>query len=64
MGGVEDLLKLLDDGDVAGVDAGGWIVFLAEASEESIEYGMELVLARELSGIRLTQVGDPLSHGQ
>ena len=64
MGGVEDRLELLDDGDVARVDTRGWGVLPAEATEESSEYGMELVLARELSGIRLTQVGEPLSHGQ
>ena len=64
VGGVEDLLELLDDGDVARVDSGCWGVLPPESPEKSIEYGMELVLSRELSGIRLTQVGDPLSHGQ
>ena len=64
VGGVEDVLELLDDGNVAWVDSRGRGVFPSETPEKSIEYGMELVLSRELAGIRFTQVGDPLSHGQ
>ena len=60
---VERVEETLKDGEVAGVDTGGRIVFVSEGFEESSEYGMEVLRAFLLSGIFLVQVGDPLANG-
>ena len=60
---VEDVGEGADDGDVGRVGSSGWIVLGGEPFEESSEYWIVGGLSRfELAGIRLTQVGDALTH--
>ena len=60
---VERFEETLEDGEVARVGTGGRIVFIGQGFEESSVYGMEVFRVGQLSGIRLTQVGDPLADG-
>ena len=60
---VKGIQEALHDGEVRGVDTGGWIVVFAELGKESREYWIVVFGSRmRLSGIALTQVGDPLAH--
>ena len=60
---VNGIQETLHDGEVCGVDTGSWIVVFAELGEESREYWIVVFGSRmRLSGIALTQVGDPLAH--
>ena len=61
--GVEDR-EPAEDGDVDWVGSRGRVVFVGHGFEESSEYGMVLSCDRVDSGIRLTQVGDPLADGR
>lgn len=60
---VEGIPELADDGDVDGVGTRLWRVFVSEACEEIIQYGIELACSRVDAGILSTQVGEPLPNG-
>lgn len=63
MVGVEDVHEGADDGNVGRIGSSGWIVLGVEPFEESSEYWIVGFVSRvELAGIRLTQVGDALTH--
>lgn len=60
---VEDVHEGADDGNVGRIGSSGWIVLGVEPFEESSEYWIVGFVSRvELAGIRLTQVGDALTH--
>ena len=59
---VEGVADAADDGEVDRVGAVFGLVFALESPEEIQEYGPEGAVSL-LSGIWLTQVGDPLGHG-
>ena len=59
---VKGVEEAVDDGDVGRVGSVLGLVFALESPEEIHEYGPEGSVSL-LSGIWLTQVGDPLGHG-
>ncbi len=60
---VKGIQQALDDGEVGRVDAGGRVVLVGQAVEESSEYWIVVLVSRRLlSGIASTHVGDPLAH--
>ena len=57
---VKGIQEALDDGEVRGVDAGGRVVLVGEAVEESSEYWIVVLVSRRFLGSRALMLVIPL----